>query len=87
MQIVLMVLTCVSAIEIVKSLSLSAKTVNSYRYRIFDKLDINADGALTLMAVEQGIIARHGLENLPPLLSRRRGELAQAQQDVGPSFT
>ncbi|GEM_PF-2393025 len=83
----LMVVNCVSAVEIAKPLTLSAKTVNSYRYRIFDQLDINGDAALTLMAVEHRSIARRGSGNLPPLPSRRRGEVAQAEQDVGPGFT
>lgn len=83
----LMVVNCVSAVEIAKSLSLSAKTVNSYRYRIFDKLNINGDVAMTLMAVEHGIIARHNPGNLPPLPSRRRAEVAQAQRNGGPGGT
>ena len=87
MQIMLMVVNCVSAVEIAKSLSLSAKTVNSYRYRIFDKLNINGDVAMTLMAVEHGIIARHNPGNLPPLPSRRRAEVTQAQRNGGPGGT
>ena len=74
MQVMLMVVNCVSAGEIAKSLNLSAKTVNSYRYRIFDKLDINGDVAMTLMAVEHGIVARQSTSNLPPLPTRRRTE-------------
>ena len=34
---------------------LSPKTVNTYRYRIFEKLAINSDVELTLMAVRHGM--------------------------------
>jgi two-component system invasion response regulator UvrY len=42
--------------DISKKLCLSPKTVNSYRYRIFDKLSINSDVELTLMAMRLGMI-------------------------------
>ncbi|USD23472.1 response regulator [Microbulbifer variabilis] len=42
--------------EIAKSLSVSPKTVNSYRYRIFEKLNINSDVELTLLAVKYQIL-------------------------------
>ncbi|HJP50099.1 MAG TPA: LuxR C-terminal-related transcriptional regulator, partial [Pseudomonadales bacterium] len=35
---------------------LSPKTVNSYRYRIFEKLDISNDVGLTKMAIKYGVI-------------------------------
>lgn len=44
--------------EIAKSLSVSAKTVNTYRYRIFEKLGITSDVQLTHLAY------RHGLKGL-----------------------
>lgn len=84
MQIMLMVVNCASAVEIAKSLSLSAKTVNSYRYRIFDKLDVNGDVALTHRAIDHGILPRQNSGNLPPLPSRRRGEPANVQKAMGP---
>ena len=34
----------------------SPKTVNSYRYRIFEKLDINSDVELTLLAVKHDFL-------------------------------
>lgn len=34
----------------------SPKTVNSYRYRIFEKLDINSDVELTLLAVKYNLL-------------------------------
>ncbi|WNZ54366.1 response regulator [Microbulbifer sp. EKSA008] len=42
--------------DIAKSLSVSPKTVNSYRYRIFEKLDINSDVELTILAVKHQIL-------------------------------
>ncbi|WHI53209.1 response regulator [Microbulbifer sp. MLAF003] len=42
--------------EIAQSLSVSPKTVNSYRYRIFEKLNINSDVELTLLAVKYQIL-------------------------------
>jgi len=34
----------------------SPKTINSYRYRIFDKLNINSDVELTLLAVKYKVL-------------------------------
>jgi two-component system invasion response regulator UvrY len=42
--------------EISNNLSLSPKTVNSYRYRIFEKLELNNDVGLTKLAIKHGII-------------------------------
>ncbi len=55
MQIMLMVINCHKVIEISENLHLSPKTVNSYRYRIFDKLDVSSDVELTLLAVRHGL--------------------------------
>lgn len=56
LQIMLMITQGQKVQEISKKLSLSPKTVNSYRYRIFEKLQINSDVELTLMAVRLGMI-------------------------------
>ncbi len=56
MQITLMVITGHTTPAISEKLSLSSKTVNSYRYRIFDKLDIKNDVGLTKLAIKHGII-------------------------------
>jgi len=56
MQITLMVINGDKVSEISKNLSLSPKTVNSYRYRIFEKLDISNDVGLTKMAIKYGVI-------------------------------
>lgn len=42
--------------EIASTFCVSPKTVNSYRYRIFDKLSINSDVELTLLAVKHNIL-------------------------------
>lgn len=42
--------------EIADTFCVSPKTVNSYRYRIFDKLNINSDVELTLLAVKYHIL-------------------------------
>ena len=42
-QIMLMVLGCKSPNAIAVSSNLSAKTVNSYRYRVFEKLGVKVD--------------------------------------------
>ncbi|WP_237056202.1 response regulator [Microbulbifer sediminum] len=42
--------------EIAATLAVSPKTVNSYRYRIFEKLGIHSDVELTLMAVKYQVL-------------------------------
>ncbi len=42
--------------EIADAFSVSPKTVNSYRYRIYEKLDINTDVELALMAVKHNLL-------------------------------
>ncbi len=67
MQIMLMVVNCHRVSEISSNLHLSPKTVNSYRYRIFEKLDVKSDVELTLLAVRYGVVG-----------SQRRDPLAVA---------
>lgn len=50
-QIMLMVLECKSPTVIAEALHLSAKTVNSYRYRAFEKLGVRSDVESTMLAV------------------------------------
>lgn len=56
MEIVRMITQAKKAQEIAETLCLSPKTVNSYRYRIFEKLNIESDVELILMAVRFGLI-------------------------------
>lgn len=56
LQISIMVVNCQKVQEISDKLCLSPKTVNSYRYRIFEKLGIDSDVELTLLAVRHGLI-------------------------------
>ncbi len=56
MQITLMVVGCRKVQQISRDLYLSPKTVNSYRYRIFEKLNVTSDVELALLAVRHGVI-------------------------------
>ncbi len=56
LQIATMIMDCQKVQDISDRLCLSPKTVNSYRYRIFEKLDINSDVELTLLAVRNGLL-------------------------------
>ena len=42
--------------HIAKALSLSPKTVSTYKYRLYDKLDVKNDVALTHLAIRHGIV-------------------------------
>lgn len=56
LQISLMVVNAERAQDIADQLHVSPKTVNSYRYRIFEKLGINSDVELTRLAIKHGLI-------------------------------
>ncbi|AOA59617.1 response regulator transcription factor GacA [Acinetobacter larvae] len=56
MQVAMMVVNCISAQEISDKLFVSVKTVNTYRYRIFEKLGIDSDVKLTHLAMRYGLI-------------------------------
>ncbi len=56
MQIALMIVNCERVQNISDKLCLSPKTVNSYRYRLFEKLDISSDVELTHMAIRYNLI-------------------------------
>ncbi len=59
MQIATMVVNCRKVQDISDMLCLSPKTVNSYRYRIFDKLNVSSDVELTLLAMRHGMLDPH----------------------------
>lgn len=56
MQTTLMIVGCHKVQEISDKLCVSPKTVNSYRYRIFEKLGIDGDVELTVLAMKHGIL-------------------------------
>ena len=56
MQVAMMVVNCISAQEIADKLFVSVKTVNTYRYRIFEKLNVDSDVKLTHLAIRYGLI-------------------------------
>ena len=56
LQITEMIAKGLKAGDIAERLNLSPKTVNSYRYRIFDKLNLKGDVELTRLAIRCGIV-------------------------------
>lgn len=56
LQIMLMITKGQKVTDISEQLSLSPKTVNSYRYRLFSKLNISGDVELTHLAIRHGIL-------------------------------
>lgn len=56
LQIAMMIIDCQKVQHISDKLCLSPKTVNTYRYRIFEKLEINSDVELALAAVKHGLL-------------------------------
>lgn len=63
LQIMLMITKGKKATEISEQLNLSPKTVNSYRYRMFSKLNISGDVELTHLAIKHGMISAETLLN------------------------
>lgn len=51
LQVALMIVGCRSVQDIADHLNVSPKTVNTYRYRMFEKLGVDGDVALTLLAL------------------------------------
>ena len=56
LQVMLMITKGMKVQDIADKLHLSPKTVNSYRYRIFEKLHVKNDVELTLLAIRHGLI-------------------------------
>ncbi len=48
---------------IAEKLCVSSKTINSYRYRIYEKLNIKNDVELTLFAIRHGLLNEEGIKN------------------------
>ncbi len=56
LQIAMMITSGQKVVDIAEKLCLSSKTVNSYRYRIFEKLGMDTDVELTLLAMRLGLV-------------------------------
>jgi two-component system invasion response regulator UvrY len=56
LQVMIMITNGQKVQEISDKLCLSPKTVNSYRYRLFEKLSVNSDVELTHLAMRHGMI-------------------------------
>ncbi|WLF83894.1 response regulator [Moraxella sp. ZY210820] len=56
LQVAMMVANGISAQEIADKLFVSVKTINTYRYRIFEKLDVDSDVKLTHLAIRHKLI-------------------------------
>lgn len=62
MQVMMMITSGQKVQEISDQLFLSPKTVNSYRYRLFEKLGVHSDVELTHLAIRHGIVDALGTE-------------------------
>lgn len=62
LQVMIMITSGLKVQEISDRLCLSPKTVNSYRYRLFEKLKANSDVELTHFAIRHGILDAENLE-------------------------
>lgn len=60
LQVMLMVTQGQKIQEIAEMLCLSPKTVSTYRYRLFEKLDVKSDVELTHLAMRHGMITDSG---------------------------
>lgn len=56
LQVMIMITSGQSVQTIAEKLCVSPKTINSYRYRIFEKLNVESDVELTLLAMRHGIL-------------------------------
>jgi two-component system invasion response regulator UvrY len=56
LQVMIMITSGQNVQIIAEKLCVSPKTINSYRYRIFEKLNVKSDVELTLLAMRHGIL-------------------------------
>lgn len=56
LQVAMMIVNCHKVSDISDRLFLSPKTVNTYRYRIFEKLDVHSDVELTHLGLRYGLV-------------------------------
>lgn len=62
LQVLMMITKGIKVGEISEKLHLSPKTVNSYRYRIFEKLSVKNDVELTHLALRYGLVDAENIE-------------------------
>lgn len=62
LQVMQMIINGQKAPDIAEKLCLSSKTVNSYRYRLFDKLKVESDVELTHLAIKYGLLKLEELQ-------------------------
>ena len=55
-QVAMMVVNCQSPQQIADQLFVSVKTINTYRYRIYEKVNVDSDVKLTHLAIRHGLI-------------------------------
>lgn len=60
LQVALMIVGCQSVQDIADQLNVSPKTVNTYRYRMFEKLGVDSDVGLTLLALRHKLFVPDG---------------------------
>jgi len=56
MQVMMMFMQGMKGQQIAEQLSLSPKTVSTYRYRLFNKLNVKTDVELTRLAMQYGLV-------------------------------
>lgn len=56
LQIAMMIIDGIKVQDIADKLCISPKTVNTYRYRIFEKLNVTGDVELTRLAIRHGLL-------------------------------
>src|SRR5690606_11514304 len=61
MQILLMITRGIRVPDIASQLNLSAKTVNTYKYRMFEKLNVGGDVELTHLAIRHKLISSENI--------------------------
>jgi two-component system invasion response regulator UvrY len=57
LQVCLKIISGVKPQDVAEHFHLSAKTINSYRYRIFEKLSVGNDVELTHLAIKHGLLS------------------------------
>lgn len=61
LQIVFMIVFCEKISQIASKLHICPKTVNTYRYRIYEKLNVSSDVELVHLAIKLGLVQKYEL--------------------------